>query len=453
MREGWLGAADDWDALAGVLRAAGEFGLDTEFHGVDVGRQSCVGRARVHVWSVAVRTDRVDPRGFHRCRSWVLPAAALLHPALRAVLEDPAIVKAVHNQSVDAHSIRNHGVELRGGVNTLGLIRWQRPGLINQPGRFALKPLMQTLLGRAPVCTFDELVSFDRTVMVSTWKTMTRKVCACGYPGCRKKKGHAKLEIEDVVEVVKEKRERGEHPLETIVEGHERWELLLAYAADDAVAALQVKELAEETPNPAPWPYGGERPRFSQAVEESIIEMEAVGFRVDVDWCRETAAVAEADEERELVWLHRWFVVNSHRWGPLRRDDSDPVWSSPKQLTQLFDELGFPRSPVWGKGRVKPGEVKLDAAALGWIAENHGESAQLIGHLLRLKKIRSGKKYLVKLRDSGGTVHPICGPAGDEDDRSGAVTGRLGVKGELEAQQLPKEGEKDLYGIRRAIVA
>jgi hypothetical protein len=119
----------------------------------------------------------------------------------------------------------------------------------------------------------------------------------------------------------------------------------------------------------------------------------------------------------------------------------------------LFDELGFPRSPIWKKGRVKRGEVKMDGDAMAWIAKNHPPAKQLVGLCLQLQRIRSGLKYLVKLRDSGGWVNPICGPAGDEDDRAGAVTGRLGIKGELEAQQLPKEGEKDLYEIRKAIIA
>lgn len=455
--DGWLGSPDTWVELAAVLRAAGEFGLDTEFSGVQLDKQSPVGRAAIHVWSVAIATPRQDPRGFHRCRAWVLPSAALACPELRAVLEDPGVTKAVHNQSVDAHALRNHGVQLRGAVNTLGLVRWKMPGLINQAGRFALKPLMVSLLGRAPVCSFKELVSYDRMIFVSSWKKVTRRVCACGVDGCRKKLGHGKTEVTEDVEVVREKRDRGEYRLEDIVDGHERWELLLLYAADDAVAALQVKELCDEViDHPAPWPYGGGRPGFSQAVEESVIEMEAVGFHVDVEWCRVTAARAEADELAELAFLRRWFRANVAQEDPeyrLEDADIDAIWSSPVQLVPFFDSFGFPRSPVWGKGRVKPGDVKMDATALGWIADNHPESAQLIEHLIHLKRIRSGKKYLVKLRDSGGKVHPICGPAGDEDERSGAVTGRLGVKGELEAQQLPKEGEKDLYEIRRAIVA
>jgi hypothetical protein len=454
--EVWLDRPEQWDELAGLLRRAGELGLDTEFHGVELDQQSPVGRGVVHVWSVAVRTGELDPRGYHRCRGWVLPAAALVHPRLVAVLEDVTIVKAVHNQSVDHHTLRNHGVQLRGAVNTLGLIRWCRPGLITQPGRFGLKALMVSLLGRAPVCSFRELVSYERMETYSTWKTVTRKTCSCGAAGCRKRSPpnlHEKGVEAESVEIVRERKVRGQYPLTDIVPGHERWELLLRYALEDAVAALQVLELAEDTPDPAPWPFGGTRPGFNQAVEEAVIEMESVGFHVDVEWCRQTAIRAENDEQAALAWLYRWWVVNSPGYGPHRPDDVDSVWSSGPKKLALFDALGFPRSPIWKKGRVKPGDVKLDGAAMEWIAGECPESAQLIKKLLHLQRIRSGKKYLVKLRDSGGVVHPICGPAGDEDDRAGAVTGRLGIKGELEAQQLPKEGDKDLYEIRRAIVA
>src|SRR5690242_8610721 len=85
----------EWDELAVRLRSAGIFGLDSEFYNVDVRVQSCVGRATIHVWSVAIRTRRLSPLGYHVARGWVLPAAALDHPGLRAVLEDPAVKKCV----------------------------------------------------------------------------------------------------------------------------------------------------------------------------------------------------------------------------------------------------------------------------------------------------------------------------------------------------------------------
>src|ERR1700744_1081972 len=93
----YVGEPDGWLALARTIRAAGTIGLDSEFYGLDVRKQSCVGLARVHVWSVAVRTKSRSPIGFHRCRGWVLPVDALDCAELRAALEDASITKCVHN--------------------------------------------------------------------------------------------------------------------------------------------------------------------------------------------------------------------------------------------------------------------------------------------------------------------------------------------------------------------
>lgn len=450
----FLGERSQWVALAATLRAAGTFGLDSEFYGLDVRKQSCVGLARIHIWSVAIRTERLHPRGFHRAVGWVLPAEALECSELVAVLEDESIVKAVHNQPVDDHAFHNHGIKLRGCINTLGYARWKWPWLVSSVG-FGLKALMKEKLSRSPICEFLDVVSYEREIEIVTDKIRKVKRCACGVVGCRARRlpEHAKCEANEPYQTQRTKKEKGQYPLESIVIGHERWELLVRYSAEDAIAGVEVLELIELEEDPAPFPFGSVRPMFSQAVEDSIVAMERVGFRVDVEWCRTQADRALKDEETELVWLHKWSVLNAPVEGPHRRDEVDGVWSSPTQLVALFDLLEWPRSPVWKKGRVKRGEVKTDATALEWIGKNAEGSAPLIKHLLHLKRIRSGKKYLVKLRDSGGMVYPICGPAGDDDDRNGAVTGRLGIKGTLEAQQLPTNEELDLYQVRRAIIA
>lgn len=287
----------------------------------------------------------------------------------------------------------------------------------------------------------------------------------CGEEKCRRRKGHTKLKWVEQVEVVTEKKVKLEYPLEGIGPQHPRFALLTKYSIEDSIAALQIGELADAAKDPAPWPFGGERPRYSQVEDDATIAMEAVGFPVDVKWCTETAAIAVADEEKELDWLFRWYVLNAPMPGPHHRTlgmktkggrknkaGVDSVWSSPVKLLALFDALEFPRSPVWSKGRVKRGDAKLDGAALQWVARNCDGAKKAVAHLLQLKKVRSQLKYLVKLRDSGGFVHIICGPAGDEDERAGAVTGRKGVKGQLEAQQLPAKEDKDLYGVRRAII-
>lgn len=479
----YLSTKKQWDALVKICRKKGVFGLDTEFYNVDPSKQSCYGRARVHVWSIAVRTDQLDVRGYTKCIGWMLPAAALDYAPIRALLEDKAVKKEVHNESVDKHSLKNHGIVLRGARDTLNYVKWQRPELINLPGRFKLKNLMWVLLRKRPVCTFKELVSDERMIQVENTRDKKVKGCSCGARKCAKRKPtvvqtakgvkvipHTKTERLLSVTTYRTKKEKFKHPLESIVPGHVRWPLLEKYAIEDAVCALQVAEIAGDAEDPAPFVYVKDlvRPAFSQPVVEAIIAMEQVGFPRDKDFCTKQAEVAVADEERILDWLFRWYVANSGVVGPHGRilktkktragkvsitSGTDGIWSSVAKLLKLFDKRKFPRSPVWGKGKVKQGKAKLDQKALEWISDNCPPAKPLIAKILELKNIRSGKKYLTQLRDAEDIVYPICGGAGDEDERSGAVTGRLGIKGTLAAQQLPKPGEKDKYNVRRAIIA
>jgi hypothetical protein len=358
---------------------------------------------------------------------------------------------------VDDHAIHNHGVELRGCVNTLAMARWAWPSLVSAGG-FGLKNLMHVKLHREPIAEFRDVVGDVRTVSVPHVVKLQRTKCSCGVEGCRKRKRDG-VERHDKTKHVltevrpKDRPEKFQHPLESIVPGHHRWDLLVRYAAEDAVAALEIAELAQLEVDPAPFPYAATRPAFNQTVENAVVLMERTGVRIDVDYARRQVERAVADEERELVWLHRWYVANAPTHGPHRREEVDAVWSSPKRKAGLFEELGWPRSPVWKKGRVKPGEVKMDATALEWIAKKHRPARQLIGRLLNLGKIRNGKKYAGQFAATGGFVNPVCGAAGDADDRCGAVTGRLGIKGAVPLQQLPTREDADPYCARRAVIA
>lgn len=442
----YLDQPEQWDELSRRCTRAGIIGLDTEFYGINPKVESPVGKATIHVFSIALRTKQTSPLGYHKARGWVLPVAALEHPGLRAVLESGAVKKCSHNQPSEDHTLANHGVKLRGAINTLNLARWMFPQLVND-GYFGLKNLMSRLLGRKPVAEFIELVSHVDEELRTSLKTRKVKICSCGEPGCRRRNGHTKttetLEYQ-AQRVVKVKRS---YPLQEILPGHPRWGLLVEYAAEDAVAALELEELARAHGAPQ-WPFEGERPAFNQALENAVVEMERTGLTIDVEWAQGTLAKCQADEAAELSWLSRWWALN-------RTTEYDPkVWSSHKQMQELFDGLEWPRSPIWGKGRVRYGNPpKFDNVALDWISKAHKPSAKLIGHILHLKKVRAGKKYLQRLVDSGGKVHVICGPAGDSDDRNGAVSGRLGIKGALAAAQLPKKIDRDLYKIRRGIVA
>lgn len=442
----YLDQPEQWDELGRRCTRAGIIGLDTEFYNCNPKVESPVGKATIHVFSIALRTKQTSPLGYHKARGWVLPVAALEHPGLRDMLESGAVKKCSHNQPSEDHTLANHGVKLRGAINTLNLARWMWPQLVND-GYFGLKNLMSKLLDRKPVAEFIELVSYVDEELRTSLKTRKVKICSCGEPGCRKRSGHTKtteiLEYQ-AQRVVKVKRA---YRLQDIVPGHQRWDLLVEYAAEDAVAALELEELAHSQGAPQ-WPFEGKRPAFNQALENAVVEMERVGLTIDVEWAQGTLAQCQADEAAELSWLSRWWALN-------RTTEYDQkVWSSHKQMQELFDGLEMPRSPIWSKGRVRDGNPpKFDNVALDWISKAHKPAAKLIEHILHLKKVRAGKKYLQRLADSGGKVHVICGPAGDSDDRNGAVSGRLGIKGALAAQQLPKKKDRDLYKIRRGIVA
>lgn len=439
-RAAYLDTPDQWSDLATRLRRARVFGLDTEFYGTDLRKDSTVGTARIHVWSVAIRRQRRSPRGFHECHGFVLPAAALEHPQIRAVLEDASIRKAIHNQAVDDHSMHNAGVQLRGAINTLALARWVWPGL----GAWDLKGLMVSKLGRAPVCTYLDVVRDEREVTLTRERSRKVTVCSCGTPGCRLRNGHAKRKETITEAVTRAKIEQFEIPLAEIVPSHRRFPLLVDYAAEDAIAGIQVLELAQLEPEPAEFPeaFGGVRPRYSQAAENAIVAMERVGIPIDVPWAAETIVRARGDETAQLDAMRPLLAPGC----------TDKAWSSPKQLIAMFDVLRYPKSPVWAKGQLRHGvPPKVDGTALKWIADHHAPARTIVKELLQLKRIRAQIKYLARM--DVPMIYPVTGPMSDGDSRVGAITGRLAIKGKLASQQLPSREEVDLYHIRRGIIA
>lgn len=464
----YLDKPEQWDKLVRAIEKRGVIGLDTEFYGLDIKKESTVRRAKIHVWSIAIRSNTFDARGYQKAVGFVLPVEALGHSGIRNVLQSKRILKAVHNQPVDAHALFNHGIQLRGALNTLNLCRWVWPEMNKVPG-YTLKSLMQTKLGRDPVCTFKELVSYVYYEPVEKWKQVKRNVYSCGRDSCRKRNCHSKSVVLEKVSYIREYKRKSQYPLESIVPGHPRFGLLIDYSAEDAVAALELLELALRADDPAPYPYPDKdgnipaRPGFNQVVEEALIEMERNGFRVDVGYCQFQAERAAQDERKTLDQLYAWVIKNGR--SGFSQKEIDAIWSSPKQLIAFLDFIKARRSPIWKKGLVKRGTWKTDSTALDWVRKIHLEDKPHISELLKLvlhlRKIRSGKKYVDKLprfMADDGFVHPVCGPAGDSDDSVGAVSGRLGMKNP-EGQQLPKPDEeessekKDIYCVRRAIIA
>lgn len=244
-----------WDLVARALLAAPLAGLDTEFHGVEFGKQSCAGNALVHVWSVALPTGQKSPRGYTRALSRVLPSQALNHPGLRAWLTSADHAKVAHNMNVDVHAIENTSGMLVAGVqDSLALARWRWPDRVAGGGGYDLKTLARDVLGRRPVGEFDEL--FSRPRVVTRTRTVRGSDCACAVPGCRlRRQGHEKTKWERCEEYPVELKTTEMIPLPEIVPGHEKWETLVKYAGEDAEWALELHDLMRALPDKRPMPW------------------------------------------------------------------------------------------------------------------------------------------------------------------------------------------------------
>ena len=220
-------------------------GFDTEFYGCDITTESPVGRTTCHVFSVASPSGALLPRGYHDASSWVFSCHLLTHPPIKVWLEDAAYVKAIHNQPVDAHTVRNHGVRIRGGVNTLDAARFFWPSRANGRG-FSLDSLGEDFCGAGKTESYTDLFGYQaaETYEVEAFK----QTCSCGVLGCRKRKAerdgteHLKGNYESVV-TTRSRKVRRLIPLTDLHEGHPLWARYMAYAAWDAVLALWVYEL------------------------------------------------------------------------------------------------------------------------------------------------------------------------------------------------------------------
>lgn len=176
----YLDNPDKWPVLASRLRAAGEFGTDTETYG-QPNKTSPQFRTKIHCWSVAVLTKQDSGKGYRKAVGVVLPAEALSCPDLVEVLEDKTIAKWAHNAPHDIHSFYNHGIKIANCNDSLQWLRVVCPGQRN----YGLKPWSIWGLGYGARPTYKELVTYKKTIIQA--KRKIEKGCICGTTPCRKR--------------------------------------------------------------------------------------------------------------------------------------------------------------------------------------------------------------------------------------------------------------------------
>lgn len=264
----WVDSGPDATAAISIISQHRVVGLDTEFYGwdwkenkphdYDIRSESPVLRTRAWTFQVAAPTGPLLPRGHHEATSWVFSGDLITHTGVKAWLEDPKYVKAVHNQPVDHHTLRNHGVLLRGGCNTLEMSRFWYPARAKRAG-FDLDSLGRDLVGLGKTESFDSLLGYE--ALEPYVVTQLKSVCTCFTVGCRKKKPERDGTVHEPagqveVQTTRERKVRRHIPLGDLVPGHPLWERYLAYAAWDAVLALAIWEImtrAGRNERPYPW--------------------------------------------------------------------------------------------------------------------------------------------------------------------------------------------------------
>lgn len=235
----YLDRPDQWAQVAAVARRKRWVAIDTEYL-IDEKRSPAF-HSQLHVWSIGWEGNgEPNGRGVIPAVAYVLPAAALDSPEIRAYLQDPTCEKWAHNAGVDRHAMDNRGVGVMGVRDSLGLFRWLLPGRVAPGPGFSLDALGVDILGdgRGKTESFVELVSRPR--VVRGVRKVRERVCTCATPGCRlRSKGHSRTEV--VTEVATERVSGTERfPLSDIVPGHERWDRLVIYAGQDVIVGCEL---------------------------------------------------------------------------------------------------------------------------------------------------------------------------------------------------------------------
>jgi hypothetical protein len=237
----YLDQPEQWDAVVKACLEKKVVGLDTETYGHNVKTSTPAFRAKIDVWSLALSTSQLSPRGYHLARACVLPLEAAHYPPMKDMLESFEVLHVFHNAHHDQHAFANHDVCIGAVFDTLDAVRLAWPGL---DCGYALKPLRVHLLGKSDRTRFKSTkthtdLGLTDPIVVEYQVEAETKICACGVEKCRKRKGHEKSIVKHWVT----KTRKEPCPIEGIGPGHARWQMKVDYAGDDAADGLELYEL------------------------------------------------------------------------------------------------------------------------------------------------------------------------------------------------------------------
>jgi len=234
----WVSTESDCTRAIAEISAHSVAGYDSEFEGVDISSESCVGKSKLDVFSIAIPTKTLKPIGYFEPSSWVFEGGLIQSTCVKSYLENGDYRKVIHNRPVDEHTARNAGVHIRGGLCTLNMARFVYPERANLiRGNYDLDSICRWRVDRGKTEDFDDLLGYDDYEPFET--TAEAKFClACNDFGCKKKKAPHDTKQLRIRTVTRNRKVRKIRPLREIRPGHELFKRYLIYAATDAELAL-----------------------------------------------------------------------------------------------------------------------------------------------------------------------------------------------------------------------
>lgn len=234
----WISTPTEASAALAEIKKYPVAGYDSEFDGVNIASESCVGKSKLDVFSIAIPTSRRNPLGYFEPKGFVFDAPLINEDCVKSYLENPSYSKTIHNRPVDEHTAFNAGVRIRGGVCTLSLARFLYPERANLPrGNYDLDSLCRWRVSLGKTEGFDELLGYDDYVPYTV--DVPKRFClTCESFDCRKKKAPHDIKQERLATVTRKRLVRKILPLVEIRPGHPLFERYLTYASVDAELAL-----------------------------------------------------------------------------------------------------------------------------------------------------------------------------------------------------------------------